>query len=51
MVWKETLKLEDASKGNHGMDFSPSAQTALYVGSTFKCTECMKARLMYSKKK
>ena len=44
-------KLEDVSKRNHGMDFSPSAQTALNVGSTIKCTECKKPRLMYSKKK
>ena len=44
-------KLEDLSKRNHCMHFSPSAQTALNVGSTIKCNECKKPRLMYSKKK
>ena len=41
-------KLEDASKRNHGMDFRLSAQN---VGSTIKCTECKKPRLMSLKKK
>ena len=44
-------KLEDITKRNHGMDFSPSAQTASNVGSTIKCSQYKKPRLMYSKKK
>ena len=38
-------KLEDVTKRNHGMDFSPSAQTALNVGMVIKCSECKKPRL------
>ena len=38
-------KLEDVTKRNHGMDFSPSAQTALNVGMVIKCSERKKPRL------
>ena len=44
-------KLEDITKRNHGIDFSPSAQTALNVGSIIKCSQCKKPRLLYSKRK
>ena len=43
-------KLEDVTKRNHGMDFSPSAQTASNVGMVIKCSECKKPRSMYPKK-
>ena len=33
------------------MPFPPTAQTALNVGLTSACTECRKARLLYSKRK
>ena len=44
-------KLEDPSKRNHGMSFTPTAQTALNVGKTIKCTQCLKPRVVYAKKK
>ena len=43
-------KLENLTKRNHGMDFSPSAKTALNVGILIKCSECKKPTLMHSKK-
>ena len=33
-------KLENSAKHNHGMPFAPTAQTALNVGITVKCSEC-----------
>ena len=43
-------KLEDPFKRNHGMSFTPTAQTALNVGKTIKCTQCLKPRVVYAKK-
>ena len=44
-------KLEDPEKRPHNIPFSPSAQTAKYVGLTIKCVECEKPRLLHSKHK
>ena len=33
------------------MPFTPTAQTALNVGITVKCSECWKPRVTYAKKK
>ena len=50
MIPRKPSKLEDVTKRNHGMDFRPSAQTAVNVGMVIKCSKCKKPRLMYSKK-
>ena len=44
-------KLENPSKGGHGIPLSPSTQTALKVGRIVTCTECHKPRLLYSRAK
>ena len=43
--------LEDSSKRNHDMPFTPTAQAALNIGKLIKCSECRKPRLIYAKKK
>ena len=40
----------DPSKRNHGMPFTPTAQTALNVGKTIKCTQCLKPCVVYQRK-
>ena len=44
-------KLENPAKCNHGMPFTPTAQTAVNVGITLKCSECRKPCVLYTKKK
>ena len=44
-------KLHDPSTRSHGMKFSPTAQTAFNVGTTIRCMECGKPRLMHAAKK
>ena len=41
-------KLEDVSKQNHNIPFTPTAQTTKNVGFVIKCTSCSKPRLLYS---
>ena len=42
-------KLENPTKCNHGMQFTPTVQTALKVGITVKCSECCKLCVIYAK--
>ena len=44
-------KLEDVSKQNHNVPFTPTAQTSKNVGYVMKCTACSKPRLLHSKLK
>ena len=44
-------KIEDPSKMDHKIPFTPSAQTAKNVGLVVKCDECCKPRLLHAKHK
>ena len=44
-------KLENPGKRTHGILFTPTAQTAIYVGKIVTCVDCLKLRVVYAKKK
>ena len=44
-------KIEDPSKADRKIPFTPTAQTAKNVGLLMKCDECSKPRLLHAKRK
>ena len=44
-------KIEDPSKADRKIPFTPTAQTAKNVGLQMKCDECSKLRLLHAKRK
>ena len=41
---------QNPGKRTHGIQFTPTAQTAIHVGKIVKCIHCLKARVVYAKK-